>query len=155
MYVRIPWMILSTHHRDEINLKVFLTHLLLDIHKSGLGNRLGVNFEALLSLAKPARNRKRGLTSRNSSKSLSSLAFLSAAHASSGSLSATPFRSNLRFSVHSIVLWPVVSRFSLCHSFNSSGTTYLPFYSSCRYREDAEDTRQRDDPPRCKYGKVP
>ena len=45
----------KTYHSDEVNLKVFLTHLLLDIHKSGLGNRLGVNFEALLSLTKPGR----------------------------------------------------------------------------------------------------
>lgn len=52
---------MSTHHRDEVNLKLFLTHLLLDIHKSGLGNRLGVNFEALLSLAKPSQTINTGL----------------------------------------------------------------------------------------------
>lgn len=56
---------MSTHHSDEVNLKLFLTHLLLDIHKSGLGNRLGVNFEALLSLANPGQTINTGLDTTN------------------------------------------------------------------------------------------
>lgn len=50
-------------------------------------------------------------TSRKSSRSLSSLAFFIAAQASWGSMSATRLRSNLRFSLHSIVLWPSVWQF--------------------------------------------
>lgn len=41
----------STNHSDEVNAEVLLTHFLFDVHKSSLGNRLGVDFEALLKLA--------------------------------------------------------------------------------------------------------
>lgn len=44
-----------THHSDEVNLKVLLTHLRLDVHESGLGNRLGVHFEALFIISEKSR----------------------------------------------------------------------------------------------------
>lgn len=46
-------------------------------------------------------------TSRNSSRSLASLALVRAAQASSGHLSGILFKSNLRLSLQSMVLWPI------------------------------------------------
>lgn len=65
-------------------------------------------------------------TSRKSVRSRSLSAFLRSAHASSGTLSGISFRSNLRFSLQSRVLCPVVFKICYSHS-DKKKSTALPF----------------------------
>lgn len=41
---------MTTNHSDEVNVEILFTHFLLDVHKGGLGSRLGVDLESLFTV---------------------------------------------------------------------------------------------------------
>lgn len=114
----------TTNHRNKVKIKVVPTHLVFNINESRIRDRFRIDLQSLSSrklLEHMRRNNnvEEKHTSRKSSRSLSSLAFCMAAQASSGSLSGMLFRSNLRFSLQSMVLWPLWPYVSLSRANNS------------------------------------